>query len=163
MRGWCTGPLHAGAQEQRGHGGTAPFFPWLDLRTQFRVTLPWGEGWDGGCTWSPSALRELQLSKSWPRLPCAVTPMQITQAECAAGTNPRKHGARCPVRLLQHSWAPWQGSTCICTGYLNVSLFGARKRSAVVLPLPIFSLFLLDLINVIRLGQPFGAWGPLRV
>lgn len=77
-------------------------FPVAKFKDAARVTLSWGEGLDGNCTWSPLATRELQLSKSWPRLPCGVVPMQITQAEHVALIKPGKHGTEYPMRLLQN-------------------------------------------------------------
>lgn len=87
----------AGAVTSWLHGSV---FPMVTFKDTARVTLPWEAGWDGGCTWFPSALSELQVSKSQPSLPCAVTPMQTIQADCMSQTKTQKRGAQCPMRLL---------------------------------------------------------------
>lgn len=108
------------------------FFPLLNLRMQLGLHCL-GERSGMGAAHGPlQSFRELQLSKSWPRLPCAVAPMQITQAEHVAPIKPWKHRMQCPMHLCcstigHHDRAPaasapgiqmshfWRKERCSCS------------------------------------------------
>lgn len=138
------------------------FFPLLNLRMQLGLHCLGERGGMGAAHGPLQSFRELQLSKSWPRLPCAVAPMQITQAEHVAPIKPWKHRMQCPMHLCCSTIAQLGTMTGLQLPLHQVSkclTFGERS-GAVVLPLTAFSLHLLDLLNGIRLGQHLGSGVP---